>query len=542
MKENLFFLLAILILSSCSKGTKLKVIDSKNLTVSHLLKNVKTIKNWHLKDIQLDSIPGISLERAYDSILTNKTPKEKIIVAVLDGEIDIEHEFLKTKIWTNINEISNNNIDDDGNGYIDDVHGWNFLGNEKGEKSKYVNFEVTRILRNINPYFDINDTLSITNSQQFNSYQKKIIHKYAELYIKYMAEKENFDSLYSIYFGAKDKFNKHFIDKPYNLKEMDSLYDSKIVDIPEYEYSVLYDCIKYEIDDSYVIRQKEHTDEIINKMLNLEYDDRIIQGDNSEDLQDISYGNSIVNGHINFMTHATKMAGIIANISLNNEIEIMSLPISAYGDEHDKDIALAIRYAVDNGAKVINMSFYKEFSLHKEWVFDAFKYAADNDVLIVGIAGNDNSNLNEINYIYPNDNENNDKEVSNNFVMLGASSYSLKKDLLCDFSSYGNKDVDLFAPGTDIYTTLPNNEYTNTSNGTSSAAAITSGVAALIRSYYPSLSASQVKHTLMNSGVEYTFDVKVGDTLMPFNTLSKSGKILNAYNAMIMADSISRAN
>jgi cell wall-associated protease len=191
------------------------------------------------------------------------------------------------------------------------------------------------------------------------------------------------------------------------------------------------------------------------------------------------------------------------------------------------------------------MSFGKEFSLHKEWVFDAIKYAEKNNVLIISSAGNFGYNLNSNNDYYPNDNIDNGAEISANFVLVGATSYSINSALKTESSNYGKNDVDLFAPGDKIFTTLPNNKYSNNLGGTSLASAITSGVAALIFSYYPNLTASQVKHILMDTGLEYTLEVNTlteedKNKTTPFNQLSKSGKVLNAYNAFIMADSISR--
>lgn len=537
MKFITFSILFVLTFS-CQTNTSNMRIEHSNLMTQYNFKKFKDFKNWHFKDIELDSIPGISLNRAYNSILIDKVIQEKIIVAIIDSEIDINHKDLKPKIWINPQEIPNNTIDDDNNGYIDDIHGWNFLRNSKGQKNKFVNFEITRYLKKLTPYFQNKDTLSLNSDDEklFKLYNK-IKKRYDELLIEFMTEKQNDDLLHTLYFGAKKKLDTYFVNKPYNIKDLDSLSKLGIKNITETDFLVLIECLENNINDDYVINEKTHTDNIINKIFNLSFNDRITQGDNSEDIRDTDYGSNIINGFVEHMNHGTLMAGVIHGVNQNDAIEIMSLPISAYGDEHDKDIALAIRYAVDNGAKVINMSFYKEYSLHKEWVFDAFKYAEKNNVLIVGIAGNSAYNLNSNNTVYPNDNINNSKAVSDNFIMIGASTNELNENLISSSSSYGNIDVDLFAPGVNIATTLPNDKYT-TSGGTSSAAAVTSGVAALVRSYYPNLSASQVKHILMDSGLEYTFNVSVADTLLPFNSLSKSGKVLNAYNALIMADSI----
>lgn len=538
-----YFFPSLLLLISCSRKTNNLPITQSLLTQKYYELDNGHSKEWYLKDIEIDTIPGISLSRLYDTILSSKKPKEKIIVAILDGDIDIYHKDLKNMIWRNRNEIENNGLDDDSNGYVDDIHGWNFLGNKEGYKSKYVNFEITRILKELIPHFSSKDTTKLNSEEeQLFSYLKNIELNYNKKKEYFKSKKDNYDLLYNLYFNAKNKINNYVADGHLSLKVLDSLEAMQLNDISDSDFLILKDCIKNDISENYVIDKKDHYDKIFNRTLSLNFDDRITQLDDPNDLSDRDYGNNIINGSLFFMDHGTKMAGIISAIIQNNEAEIMSLPISAYGDEHDKDIALAIRYAVDNGAKIINMSFSKEYSLRKEWVFEAFKYAEKNDVLIIGIAGNSGYDLEKINYIYPNDNVDNSDEVSDNFLMLGASSAKLTSELYYSSSSFGYTDVDLFAPGKGIYVILPKSNDVELVSGTSLSAAITSGVASLVRSYYPNLTASQVKHILMDSGVEYTFDVKVGDTLVPFNTLSKSGKILNAYNAMIMADSISRAN
>ncbi len=277
----------------------------------------------------------------------------------------------------------------------------------------------------------------------------------------------------------------------------------------------------------------------------MNYNDRIILDDGENNIQDINYGNNIIDSDLKWMTHGTKMAGGVSSAFKQDKVEIMTVATYCYGDEHDKDIALAIRYAVDNGAKVINMSFSKEFTKNFAWVKSAIQYAEQNDVLIISGAGNFGKNLNiKGNDSFPNDSFDGSKEFSDNFLLVGSANASFDKNFRRKSSNYGNTQVDLFAPGEKILTigVKKNIEYTN---AVSAASAITSGVAALIRSYYPSLTASQVKHILMDSGLEFTIEVSTPtkddkNKTTPFNQLSKSGKYLNAYNALLMAKKISR--
>ena len=279
----------------------------------------------------------------------------------------------------------------------------------------------------------------------------------------------------------------------------------------------------------------------------LSYDNRELIGDNIENIKDSQYGSNVFGSSTDILVHGTKIAGVIAEMTdsdnagiLQNSLKIMPLIISGYGNYVDKDMALAIRYAVDNGAKVINISQSKDFSLNREFIYDALKYAQKHDVLVVNSAGNSSENLDECSLRYPNDTDVTlNEEFVTSYLVVGASNKH-KENLIRISSNYGLLNVDLFAPGEKITTLSPNNKK-STSGGTSYSAVVTSGIAALIRSHYPSLTAAEVKHILMESGVEYDIMVPVPtkddpDRMLPFNELSKSGKIVNAYNALLMAE------
>ena len=298
--------------------------------------------------------------------------------------------------------------------------------------------------------------------------------------------------------------------------------------------------------------QRTQLDSVINKNLNLEYNERISIGDNPNILEK-GYGNNKISNTIEgvrtIQDHNTMVSGVIAANRNNNigikgilDVKVMPINISPSGDEHDKDIAMAVRYAVDNGAKIINMSFGKEFSMHKDWVSDAFKYAEEHNVIMVHSAGNESINIDkEPNY--PNDLDYDDiSEICNNFIVVGSTTQNIGDKFVSNFSNYGKQNVDLFAPGEDIYTTGAGNIYKKDS-GTSFSAPMVCGTAALMWTYYPKLTAKEVKQIIMESGTTYDFEVLLPGTdnkKVPFSELSKSGKVLNVYNAMKLAEKVSK--
>jgi len=272
----------------------------------------------------------------------------------------------------------------------------------------------------------------------------------------------------------------------------------------------------------------------------------IIVRDNYYNFSDAFYGNNDIMGPT--PNHGTHVSGIVA-ASRNNgtgidgvadAVKIMMVRVVPDGDEYDKDIALAIRYAVDNGAKVINGSFGKDFSPHAEWVWDALKYVESKDVLFVHAAGNDGKDI-DVEENFPTDSKDKKTELVSNFIQIGALNYEYGEKVIADFSNYGSKNVDVFAPGVKIYATLPNNKFKYL-EGTSMASPNVAGVAALIRSYYPNLKASQVKEIIMQSGTPIDMIVKVGENAdsRKFSEASVSGKIVNAYNALKMAEEVSK--
>ena len=522
-----------ILLSGCKSGNVIETpqvnIDNLPLKVSSLTE--EQLKEWSHYDLATDTIPGMSVNKAYDFLKGKRGAS--VVVAVIDSGIDIEHEDLDDVIWTNKDEIPNNGKDDDNNGYIDDIHGWNFLGNITAE-----NLEFVRILKDKS----LVDAATVAKAQK----------EYDENKNEAMQNKTRYEQIYQVASNAHNDISKKLGKEDYTAEEVNkiddaSLQQSKAVIQQMFGYSQgepipgLLGDLKDGID--YFASQ-------LNNHLNLEGDFRKVLGDNPNDITDTKYGNNNVIGpDKDEALHGTHVAGIIAAERNNgkgmngvaNKVEIMAVRAVPDGDEYDKDVALAIRYAVDNGAKVINTSFGKYYSPHSEWVRDAIAYAAQKDVLIVNAAGNEGLDLDGTN-VYPNDQVNNGKEVSDTFLTVGALNYKYGPEVIANFSNYGKINVDVFAPGVKIYSTTPNNEYKHL-QGTSMAAPNVAGVAALIRSYYPKLKAAQVKEILMKSGTPLTTNVILGgdtDNKKPFAEISTSGRMVNAYQALQLAAKVSK--
>lgn len=526
---------ALLVLAGCSATMQAQVSAPKEFITAPAAVVKKApvteneLKRWSHLDLIKDSIPGMSVDKAYAELLQGKTGK-KVIVGVVDSGVDIEHEDLKGVIWTNPKEIPGNGIDDDKNGYIDDINGWNFLGDVVNE-----NLEMTRIVKK-----------GDDGSEQY----KNALAQYTEKYEKALKDKEQVDFLLDVHKTIQTTLNK----KEYKSEDLNSITstDSKVARSKMVMTQIFTNAGPTFNPETELEDYREHVYNELDFNLNKDFDGRKVLGDNAEDIKSTKYGNNIVFGPDKEKAlHGTHVAGIIAQVRGNNlggdgvanNVEILTVRAVPDGDEYDKDIALAIRYAVDNGAKVINGSFGKSFSPHKQWVYDAIKYAAKKDVLIVHAAGNDGYNIDEKQNInYPNDSEDNVKEFADNLITIGAINKSYGQNVVAGFSNFGKLNVDVFAPGEEIYATVPNNKYKYL-QGTSMASPNAAGVAALIRSYYPKLKAAQVKKILMESGVALPEKVVLGEEkpeAVSATESSKTAKMVNAYNALLMAEKMSK--
>lgn len=505
----------------------------------------KAPENWFNLDQAENHVSGVSTEKAYQ-LLKNR-PSQTVVVAVIDGGVDVAHEDLQGKIWTNEKEIPGNGIDDDKNGYVDDVHGWNFIGGKDGKNVGEDSYELTRTFVRLNKQFkDVNPS----------KVSKKDRDSYA-LYLKTKAEFEQkmqlasqqlemYQRIKEVYGQAQSIIKTVLGKENYTDQEVDSL---KTTDEQTGRAKALLLYMREKgVDAKSIDDGIEHLKKEVEVRYNTDFDPRSIVGDHYDNLNERYYGNNDVTGPD--ADHGTHVAGIIAANRDNTlgirgvaeNVKIMAVRVVPDGDERDKDVANGIRYAVDNGAKIINMSFGKDFSPNKEAVDAAINYATSKGVLLVHAAGNDGENIDTARN-FPTVKFSSTEKALKNWIEVGASSWKDSTHFAADFSNYGKKTVDVFAPGVDIYSTSPHQKYV-THSGTSMAAPVTSGVAALVMSYFPNLSVDQVKEVIVKSTVKYP-NWKVDlpgegeEQLVPFDELSKTGGVVNAYEAVKMAESLS---
>ena len=512
-------------------------------------------KDWHLKDKQKDGLYGISLDKAYEFVKAKKS--KTVLVAVIDSGVDTTHEDLKPILWHNPKEIPGNGIDDDKNGYTDDVYGWNFIGGKDGRNVQEDSYEAARVYHKYKERFQtIEDpsTLSKEDQYLYNMWKKAQVQVGGATTngLEIMIMRRSYVAA-----AASDSILRKAMGKEtYTGKELDA-YVPVEEDVKKAKRTLLYlFSANNMLDETNVgfltglneyISGEEKKAEAVEKAPK-NYRDDIVK-DNYNDINDRFYGNNdVMAGAANSM-HGTHVSGIIGAARKNGKgvdgiadnVRIITVRAVPDGDEHDKDIALAIRYAVDNGAKVVNMSFGKGFSPEKKWIDEAVKYAQSKGVLLVHAAGNDGAN-NDTTDNFPNPNFALETYTATNWITVGASSDpKLGGGLTASFSNYGKKEVDVFAPGTKIYSTVPaKNEYKSLS-GTSMASPVVTGVAAFLFSYYPNLTAEQVKYVIEKSAVKPSIKAKNpgSEEMVELSDLSKSGGIINAYEAAVLAEKIS---
>jgi subtilisin family serine protease len=527
--------------------------------VSITLSAQETPKGWHMLDKQASGYYGISMDKAYEFVKAKKLKSKQVIVAVIDSGIDTLHEDLKPVLWVNAKEIPGNGIDDDKNGYVDDINGWNFIGGRDGKNVEQDSYEAARVYHNLKSKWENVNPALVRLTPEANAEFE--MWRRAKDQMENSEDKSNaFDLLllqkaYSNCLKSDSILRKAIGKEKYTGKELGAFEptsaDAKKAKNNLYSLMSGNDALETSNQEflegfgDYVnseVKKAEAADKAPEK-----YRANIVK-DNYQDFNDRFYGNNNVYVSDKSALHGTHVSGIIAAVRNNGKgmdgiadnVKIMTLRAVPDGDEHDKDIALAIRYAVDNGAQVVNMSFGKAFSPEKKWVDEAVKYAESKGVLLVHAAGNDGKNI-DTTHNYPTP-QLLDGTRPNNWITVGASGpkNDSKENLVAGFSNYGKKEVDVFAPGVKIYATTPGGNNYQSLQGTSMASPVVAGIAAFILEYYPTLSARQVKMVIEKSAVKHPDKVKnpgTGDET-DFSSLSVTGGQANAYEAIKLASTI----
>ena len=487
------------------------------------VQNNNTRPNWYNLDLADDGMFGISIDKAYEELLKGKKASP-VIMAVIDGGLDFHHEDLKNVLWTNLKEIPGNGKDDDKNGYIDDVHGWNFMGSAT-DSYEFGNELIVQQIRRYEMKFGNRDSLHIAKNdlKEFRKF-KYLRNELTRNRKKITQDIENASNLLADLAVLRSRIGKESL----TLKDLNDFQPSNETEknVCRFMVSVLQknpDFDAYVKQTSDLLEQKKHS---LNYKLNLKYNPR----SESTDHNSWFYGNGNIYGAVP-PAHGTHVAGIIA-AQRNNAIgingvadHVQLMTIRAIPDGHAKasDQANAIRYAADNGARVINMSFGLGLDIDADLLKDAISYAVKKDILFICAAGNSKRDL-DLSLSYPDRQSKADSLFTDVFIKVGASGFKDGDNLVVPFSNFGQRNVDVFAPGMAINSTVPGNNY-EVHSGTSMAAPVVSGLAAVIREYYPHLTAKQVKRIIMESVTKRS----------ALDTLCISGGIVNAFEALKLA-------
>jgi cell wall-associated protease len=501
-------------------------------------KEDKDLMTWYHKDFATTKVYGVNTENAYKFLESKGLKPKTVIVGVLDSGVQVDHPGLAKNVWTNPNEVPGNGKDDDGNGYIDDVHGWNFIGGKNGDID-IDNMEVTRVVKKYKPVFEGDDSAKNKANQTKMPEEFAMYMKAKELFTKKSVEARQSFQMYTMINDAIPTMVRLLNGKPLTPENVAAIKPTEqkeamaaqvltqVSQSPEFKGKSA-----SEFEKSIREQMKEALDYFAPqaKQYDLDYDPRKeIVGDNYDDYSEKVYGNNHYEGPD--AEHGTHVAGIIAGLANGKEVQygvaskvakIMSVRTVPNGDERDKDVANAIKYAVDNGAKVLNMSFGKPVSPGKNVVWDAFKYAQDKGVLLVKAAGNENEDVAE-HLAYPTNFKNVTDETPfvNNVLVVGAST-NKNNALRADFSNYNKKMVNVFAPGEEIYSTVPHNEYKYL-QGTSMASPVVAGGAAVLLAYMPNLTPAQIIESLVKSSN--------ASTVNQFGDFSQAGGVIDLKKA-----------
>ncbi|MES3629489.1 MAG: S8 family peptidase [Longimonas sp.] len=501
---------------------------------------------WFHMDAEADGYPGLSTYRAHTTLLADRGPERTVTVAIIDSGVDTEHDELAPQIWRNEGEVADTGADDDGNGYVDDLHGWNFLGNADGENVDADTYEVTRLYRTYS------DWVSSTDTTDLSAAGRDSLDYYYRIQADFYSDRDEAQQRLQNVRQAHETVQQvlRYVRNYLDVEEVTPADVARLEDADDPGAQQSFEILTFFYDQGLTPNDiKDFYDRITTQVeygYNPDFDPRPIVGDDYNDLSERYYGNSDVHGPD--PGHGTHVAGIVGaarDTTLRIDgvapaVRLMPIRAVPDGDEHDKDVANAIRYAADNGADIINMSFGKGYSPQKHAVDAAVRYADSLGVLMVHAAGNSASDNDEgDNFPTP---FYEDGDRATHWIEVGASGWTMDEELVASFSNYGATTVDVFAPGADIYSATTGNAY-RFNSGTSMAAPMVSGVAALLMSYYPSLSAEDVRAIILESAVSYAdHEVTLPNdnpdmpgTQVQFGSLSVTGGIVNAYRAVQMA-------
>ncbi len=489
--------------------------------------------NWWLLDRFGNGVFGTSAERAYQELIGDRQPARSVVVAIIDSGIDIHHEDLNANIWVNEDEIAGNGIDDDGNGYVDDVYGWSFIGGPGGDVH-HDTYEVARLYRDCRDRGALDTPVCSAIAADFENERAEaaeLLDQYQNISVAF----DLFETLLRAQLGV-DSLTRAAVAGLQTTRP----------DLRQAQQAWL------QLTDQGVTAKMladgvESLSGRVEYGLNPDYDSRGLVGDDYSNPNERIYGSNSVEGPD--PSHGTHVAGIVGAIRGNGigidglapNPRIMVIRAVPDGDERDKDVANAIRYAVDNGAHIINMSFGKGYSPEKSVVDEAVRYADSRGVLMVHAAGNDATNQDD-EASFPNRFYEDGGEAAL-WIEVGASDWGDANALAAPFTNYSPSRVDVFAPGVEILSTTPDNQYER-NQGTSMASPVVAGVAALIMSYYPELTAAQVKQVILETATRYA-DQNVqlpggAGGVRPFGQLSLTGGVVNAYAALQRAAELAR--
>ena len=495
------------------------------------------LPDWSQLSPEKDGYEGTRTLELYDYIKTLGLEPKPLVVAVMDSGFEMDHPDLKNNVWNNDAEINGKpGVDDDGNGYVDDFHGWNFLGNAVA-----LNLEVTREYAR----------LKKEGVNSSNAYYQKVKKEYDEKKEDDVATNDYIKTLANTTRDAVAVLKANNITTdPKELQEISSTLTGKSKDAAE---SILGSYMLMRVTPDDIFEYEKEFESKVTVSYNLDFDPSTVIGDNPKVMDEKNYGNN--DPSVKVSSHGTHVAGIIGatkkGIGQAPFVKLMFIRVvPADGDERDKDIANGIRYAVDNGASIINLSAGKYFANNEQYVIDAIKYAESKGVLFVAAAGNEGTNIETtINYPRKFYTENGQMKYFSNLLCVGASTWmkqwnsekdpdnlTRKFDLAASFSNFSDKVVDLYSPGVEVNSTVPGGKYQRM-GGTSMAAPNAAGVAAILKGYFPDLNASQIKDILMKSSRKYNgLIVKTKEIgKVDFSKLSKTGGVIDAYNAFVMA-------